>query len=107
MIRMMVRQDYFAHLPAAGDHLVNTRRQRLLFFFVRRTRVEDQQLFGSMDQVAAGVSCGWTRRCPYRKAEIVRSKRDLALGDAMRLLSRQKPIYEIRSNAVAKRFQRV
>src|SRR5690349_2024649 len=88
MIRMMVRQYDLAHLAAAGDHLVNTRRQRLLLFFVRRSGIEDQQLFRRMDQVAASVSCGRTRRRANREAEVVWSKRNLTLGHAMRLLSR-------------------
>src|SRR5690349_15889318 len=107
MIRMMVRQDDLAHLPPGGDHLINTRRQRLLFFFIRRAGIEDQQLFGSMHQVAASVSCGRTRRRAHRETEIVWSKRNLTLGDAVSLLSRQKSIDEIRGHSVAERFQRV
>ena len=57
MIRMMMREDNLAHLSSRGSHLVNTFRQRLLLVFVRRSGIDDQQLFGSMDQVTAGVRC--------------------------------------------------
>ena len=35
VIRMQMSNDDLAHLPAFGDHFVNTLSQRLLFIFIR------------------------------------------------------------------------
>ena len=45
MIRMQVRENDLAHASAFSDHVVNTFSQRLLFVFVRRSRIEDSISF--------------------------------------------------------------
>src|SRR5687767_1697864 len=55
-IRMMMREDDLAYLAPRCNRLVTALRQHLLFLFVRRSRVDDQQLVLGMDEVAAGVS---------------------------------------------------
>src|SRR5689334_13242621 len=85
VIRMQVRNDYRANLATFGDHVVETLSQRLLLVFVRRTGIHYENLFRRVNQVAARVRCGRTRRRAHWKADVVWPERDTACDFALRV----------------------
>src|SRR5690349_12322357 len=102
---MQMRDDDLAHLSAFGDHFVDTRRKSFLLILPWRSGIDNQHLFGVVNDVATGVSCRWTRWCANRKTDVVRSKRDPATDFAMRMWNRQETVNEIRSDAGAESSQ--
>ena len=52
-----MRDNDLAHAAAFCDHFVYTRREGLQFLIVRRTRIEDQQLYRIVNDEAARVCC--------------------------------------------------
>src|SRR5215217_6585871 len=76
VIRVQVSDDDLAHSPAFGDHLVDTRSKRFLLIFPGRSGIEDQDLFGVVNEVATGVGCRRSRWCTNGKTNVVWSKRD-------------------------------
>jgi hypothetical protein len=69
--------------PGVGDQFVDTSRECLLLVFIRRARIDNQQLFGVINEIAIGMSGGRLRRCPNWKADVVRTKLDLSNRFAM------------------------
>ena len=86
VIGMQMRDDYFPRLPAFRDHFIDAFGERLLLFFVRRTGIDDQKFFRSVNQVTARVRSWWTCWRAHRKTDVVWSKRDPARDFAVRMI---------------------
>src|SRR5882672_6238977 len=83
MIGMHVSQNDFVNASAFGDQIVNTQSQGLLFVFVGRTGINDQNLLGGVNQIAVRMCRRRFSRRANREANVVWAKLNTAHGLAM------------------------
>src|SRR5678815_4541165 len=94
----------FPNTASLGHQRVDTFSQRLLFLFIGRTGIENQNLLGCMDQVTVCMSGGGSGWRSNWKTDVVGTKLDAADYFTMSCRSRQKSFYEIRSNSAGERL---
>src|SRR6266508_4568073 len=105
MIRMHVSQNYFPDASTFGNQRINTCSKSLLLIFVRRTRIDDEQLCGVVDEITVSVRSWRPGRSAHGKADVVWPKLNTAHRLTEGVWRCKKSFIKIVSQSVCQCFQ--
>ena len=107
VIRMNMRQHDLANSASARNQFVNSFSQRQLFVFIRRSRIDHQNLTRRVNQITVGMRRGRLGRRAQWKTNVVRPEFDFPRRLRCASVSGKKSLDEVISQPVRQESQRM